>query len=128
MKAFSLAKFPELYGVCIYAFMCHHSLPSIISPIKDKAKVCSPPQPHVHWGHSRSQPHLSARRAALAPRTILPLVDGWPVAGHPPPTQVTMLFMIDYGAIVLVRRLPRAHHGAQTGALRAVLAGRRAAS
>eukprot|EP01047_Picozoa_sp_COSAG01_P097950 COSAG01_NODE_28201_length_666_cov_22.227513_1_plen_23_part_10 len=20
--------FPELYGVCIYAFMCHHSLPS----------------------------------------------------------------------------------------------------
>ena len=39
IPAFGLAKFPELYGVCIYAFMCHHSLPSIISPIKDKTKV-----------------------------------------------------------------------------------------
>jgi hypothetical protein len=31
--------FPELYGVCIYAFMCHHSLPSIIAPLRDKSSV-----------------------------------------------------------------------------------------
>lgn len=33
------AEFAELYGVCIYAFMCHHSLPSIISPIRNKNLV-----------------------------------------------------------------------------------------
>lgn len=33
------AEFAELYGVCIYAFMCHHSLPSIISPIRNKTLV-----------------------------------------------------------------------------------------
>lgn len=32
-------QFPELYGVCVYAFMCHHSLPSIISPIRNKNLV-----------------------------------------------------------------------------------------
>lgn len=27
---------PNFVGICIYAFMCHHSLPSIISPIRRK--------------------------------------------------------------------------------------------
>lgn len=27
---------PNFFGVCIYAFMCHHSLPSIITPMKRK--------------------------------------------------------------------------------------------
>ena len=36
IKVAEPAEFAELYGVCIYAFMCHHSLPSIISPIRNK--------------------------------------------------------------------------------------------
>ena len=28
---------PDLFGVCVYSFMCHHSLPSLITPIKDKS-------------------------------------------------------------------------------------------
>lgn len=27
---------PNFFGVCIYAFMCHHSLPSIITPMRHK--------------------------------------------------------------------------------------------
>ncbi|XP_076073311.1 transmembrane protein 104-like isoform X1 [Mytilus galloprovincialis] len=27
---------PNLFGVCIYSFMCHHSLPSLITPIRNK--------------------------------------------------------------------------------------------
>lgn len=30
---------PNLFGVCIYAFMCQHSLPSFITPMKDKSRV-----------------------------------------------------------------------------------------
>lgn len=30
---------PQLIGASIYAFMCHHSLPSVISPIKNKNKI-----------------------------------------------------------------------------------------
>uniref|UniRef100_T1J036 Amino acid transporter transmembrane domain-containing protein n=1 Tax=Strigamia maritima TaxID=126957 RepID=T1J036_STRMM len=30
---------PDLFGVCIYSFMCHHSLPSLITPISDKRKL-----------------------------------------------------------------------------------------
>jgi len=30
---------PTLFGAAIYSFMCHHSLPSLISPIKDKTKT-----------------------------------------------------------------------------------------
>lgn len=30
---------PALFGVCIYSFMCHHSLPSLITPIKNKSKL-----------------------------------------------------------------------------------------
>jgi len=27
---------PNLFGVCVYSFMCHHSLPSLVTPIKTK--------------------------------------------------------------------------------------------
>jgi hypothetical protein len=30
---------PSLFGVCIYSFMCHHSLPSLVTPISSKAKI-----------------------------------------------------------------------------------------
>lgn len=29
----------NLFGACIYSFMCHHSLPSLISPIRQKEKL-----------------------------------------------------------------------------------------
>lgn len=28
-----------MFGVCIYSFMCHHSLPGLIAPISDKSKT-----------------------------------------------------------------------------------------
>ncbi|XP_033895696.1 transmembrane protein 104 [Acipenser ruthenus] len=30
---------PNLFGVCVYSFMCQHSLPSLITPISNKKKV-----------------------------------------------------------------------------------------
>lgn len=30
---------PNLFGVCVYSFMCHHSLPSLITPIRNKDKL-----------------------------------------------------------------------------------------
>lgn len=30
---------PALFGACVYSFMCHHSLPSIIVPIRDKNAI-----------------------------------------------------------------------------------------
>ncbi|XP_052788196.1 transmembrane protein 104-like isoform X2 [Mya arenaria] len=30
---------PNLFGVCVYSFMCHHSLPSLITPIKNKSRL-----------------------------------------------------------------------------------------
>lgn len=30
---------PDLFGVCVYSFMCHHSLPSLITPIKNKSAL-----------------------------------------------------------------------------------------
>lgn len=30
---------PSLFGVSVYAFMCHHSIPSLITPIKNKANI-----------------------------------------------------------------------------------------
>jgi len=30
--------FPQIFGVAIYAFMCHHSLPGIITPMREKKK------------------------------------------------------------------------------------------
>eukprot|EP01127_Copromyxa_protea_P012569 TRINITY_DN3299_c0_g1_i1.p1 TRINITY_DN3299_c0_g1~~TRINITY_DN3299_c0_g1_i1.p1 ORF type:complete len:486 (+),score=84.82 TRINITY_DN3299_c0_g1_i1:1096-2553(+) len=31
--------FPQIFGVAIYAFMCHHSLPGIITPMENKKNV-----------------------------------------------------------------------------------------
>lgn len=33
----SVSGIPNLFGVCVYSFMCHHSLPSLITPIRNKA-------------------------------------------------------------------------------------------
>lgn len=30
---------PNLFGVCVYSFMCHHSLPSLITPINNKKRL-----------------------------------------------------------------------------------------
>lgn len=30
---------PNLFGVCIYSFMCHHSLPSLVTPISEKKNL-----------------------------------------------------------------------------------------
>jgi amino acid permease len=30
---------PNLFGVCVYSFMCHHSLPTLITPIARKRKI-----------------------------------------------------------------------------------------
>lgn len=30
---------PALFGACVYSFMCHHSLPSLLAPIRDKNAV-----------------------------------------------------------------------------------------
>jgi len=30
------AAIPNLFGVCVYSFMCHHSLPSLVTPISKK--------------------------------------------------------------------------------------------
>ncbi|KAB7504216.1 Transmembrane protein, partial [Armadillidium nasatum] len=32
-------KLPELFGVCVYSFMCHHSLPSLVTPISEKKSL-----------------------------------------------------------------------------------------
>jgi len=37
--ATGIKEIPSLFGACIYSFMCHHSLPSLISPVKDKEKI-----------------------------------------------------------------------------------------
>ena len=34
-----LATAPMVFGVSVYAFMCHHSIPSLVTPIQDKAQV-----------------------------------------------------------------------------------------
>lgn len=30
---------PSLFGACVYSFMCHHSLPSLLTPIRDKRSL-----------------------------------------------------------------------------------------
>lgn len=30
---------PNLFGVCVYSYMCQHSIPSLITPMKDKSRV-----------------------------------------------------------------------------------------
>jgi len=32
---------PNLFGVCVYSFMCHHSLPGLVTPISNKKKLYS---------------------------------------------------------------------------------------
>lgn len=39
LKLFDITKVPDLYGVTVYSFMCHHSLPGIVTPISNKNKV-----------------------------------------------------------------------------------------
>ncbi|BFZ18134.1 hypothetical protein BsWGS_21173 [Bradybaena similaris] len=34
-----IAGVPNLFGVCVYSFMCHHSLPSLITPIRNKSHL-----------------------------------------------------------------------------------------
>jgi len=36
---FNWIGFPDIFGTAIYAFMCHHSLPSIVTPIENQKKV-----------------------------------------------------------------------------------------
>nr|CAD7594828.1 unnamed protein product [Timema genevievae] len=36
--AASLSGVPGLFGACVYSFMCHHSLPALVSPIADKTR------------------------------------------------------------------------------------------
>lgn len=38
----TLKGFPRMFGICVYAFMCHHSVPSMLTPV-DKKK-------HLFWG------------------------------------------------------------------------------
>jgi len=32
---------PTVFGVSVYAFMCHHSIPSLVSPIKNKSAIAT---------------------------------------------------------------------------------------
>ncbi|CAF0877689.1 unnamed protein product [Adineta steineri] len=38
---FRFRSLPPLFGICVYSFMCHHSIPSIIAPIRSKNKLKS---------------------------------------------------------------------------------------
>lgn len=40
-KHADINEIPYLIGTCIYSFMCHHSLPSLLTPISNKRKVKS---------------------------------------------------------------------------------------
>ncbi|CAG5033009.1 unnamed protein product [Parnassius apollo] len=37
--AFDFTGMPTLFGACVYSFMCHHSLPGLISPIRGKNRL-----------------------------------------------------------------------------------------
>ncbi|XP_013143457.1 PREDICTED: transmembrane protein 104 [Papilio polytes] len=37
--AFDFTGMPTLFGACVYSFMCHHSLPGLISPIRAKSRL-----------------------------------------------------------------------------------------
>ncbi|XP_045771887.1 transmembrane protein 104 homolog [Maniola jurtina] len=37
--AFDVTGMPTLFGACVYSFMCHHSLPALISPIRGKSHL-----------------------------------------------------------------------------------------
>lgn len=36
---FTIGGLPRILGVALYAFMCHHSLPSIVQPIRNKSRM-----------------------------------------------------------------------------------------
>jgi amino acid permease len=36
---FNILALPNLFGGVVYSFMCHHSLPSIVTPMRDKSQV-----------------------------------------------------------------------------------------
>ena len=36
---FVISGLPNLFGVCVYSFMCHHSLPTLITPISRKGNI-----------------------------------------------------------------------------------------
>ncbi|CAF1291349.1 unnamed protein product [Adineta ricciae] len=36
---FNFRGLPSLFGTCVYSFMCHHSIPSIVAPIRSKNKL-----------------------------------------------------------------------------------------
>ena len=40
-KVADISGVPTLFGVCVYSFMCHHSLPSLATPIKNKSALYS---------------------------------------------------------------------------------------
>ncbi|KAJ8730247.1 hypothetical protein PYW07_017285 [Mythimna separata] len=37
--AFDVTGMPTLFGACVYSFMCHHSLPGLIAPIRGKTRL-----------------------------------------------------------------------------------------
>lgn len=37
--AINIVNIPKLFGICVYSFMCHHSLPSMVTPIKNKKRL-----------------------------------------------------------------------------------------
>eukprot|EP00052_Salpingoeca_macrocollata_P027282 m.258748 g.258748 ORF g.258748 m.258748 type:complete len:484 (-) comp22722_c3_seq10:154-1605(-) len=39
IKAVRVSGLPQLFGTSIYSFMCHHSLPSLVTPISDKSRL-----------------------------------------------------------------------------------------
>uniref|UniRef100_A0A0N5AQ51 Aa_trans domain-containing protein n=1 Tax=Syphacia muris TaxID=451379 RepID=A0A0N5AQ51_9BILA len=39
-KAADMSGFGSLFGTTVYAFMCHHSLPSLVTPMKSKKGLC----------------------------------------------------------------------------------------
>lgn len=38
-SVFQFRSIPSLFGICVYSFMCHHSIPSIVAPIRSKNKL-----------------------------------------------------------------------------------------
>lgn len=51
----NFAGVPNFFGACIYAFMCHHSLPSIITPMRNKEKYLN-----VFIGNKRFFFHINS--------------------------------------------------------------------
>ncbi|KAG8221892.1 hypothetical protein J437_LFUL006710 [Ladona fulva] len=37
--AASFTGIPALFGACVYSFMCHHSIPALVTPIADKSRL-----------------------------------------------------------------------------------------